>query len=80
MSKLLEVNNLSTSFFTKFGEVKAVNNISFELESGQVLEEGDLIGYVGNPTKYYTVEGSHLYMKMTHDGVAVDPLDYLNYE
>ena len=37
MSKLLEVNNLSTSFFTKFGEVKAVNNISFELESGQVL-------------------------------------------
>ncbi len=37
MSKLLEVNNLSTSFFTKFGEVKAVNNISFELEPGQVL-------------------------------------------
>ncbi len=37
MSKLLEVNNLSTSFFTKFGEVKAVNNISFDLEPGQVL-------------------------------------------
>lgn len=37
MNKLLEVKNLSTSFFTKFGEVKAVNNISFDLEPGQVL-------------------------------------------
>ena len=39
-----------------------------------------LIGYIGNPSKYYTVEGANLYMKMTHDGTPVDPLDYLNYE
>lgn len=37
MTKLLEVNNLSTSFFTKFGEVKAVNNVSFTLDEGEVL-------------------------------------------
>lgn len=37
MAKLLEVNNLSTSFFTKFGEVKAVNNVSFSLDEGEVL-------------------------------------------
>ncbi len=37
MAKLLEVKNLSTSFFTKFGEVKAVNNVSFSLDEGEVL-------------------------------------------
>lgn len=67
--------SLGNGYMLTYGQLKDV-----QVESGQVLEEGDLIGYVGNPTKYYTVEGSHLYMKMTHDGVAVDPLDYLNYE
>ena len=37
MSKLLEVKNLSTSFFTKYGEIKAVNNVSFDLDEGEVL-------------------------------------------
>ncbi len=35
--KILQVKNLSTSFFTDAGEVKAVNGISFELEKGKVL-------------------------------------------
>lgn len=35
--KILQVNNLSTSFFTDAGEVKAVNGISFNLERGKVL-------------------------------------------
>ena len=34
---LLEVKNLSTSFFTDAGEVKAVNDVSFTLERGKVL-------------------------------------------
>ncbi len=34
---LLEVNNLSTSFFTDAGEIKAVDNVSFFLDSGKVL-------------------------------------------
>ena len=37
MSKLLTVNELCTSFFTKFGEVKAVDHVSFELDKGEVL-------------------------------------------
>ncbi|PWM47037.1 MAG: peptide ABC transporter ATP-binding protein [Clostridiales bacterium] len=35
--KILEVNNLQTSFFTDAGEVKAVNGVSFNLEKGQTL-------------------------------------------
>lgn len=34
---LLEVRNLKTSFFTDAGEVKAVNDISFNLDYGKVL-------------------------------------------
>ena len=34
---LLEVRNLRTSFFTDAGEVKAVNDTSFDVEPGQVL-------------------------------------------
>lgn len=67
--------SLGNDYMLTYGQLKDV-----QVEAGDILEEGDLIGYVGSPTKYYTVEGSHLYMKMTHDGVAVDPLDYLNYE
>ena len=33
---MLEVRDLRTSFFTPAGEVKAVNGISFDLESGKV--------------------------------------------
>ena len=36
-NKLLEVNNLCTSFFTFAGEVQAVRNISFSLTHGEVV-------------------------------------------
>jgi oligopeptide transport system ATP-binding protein len=41
MSQLLEVKNLEVAFFTKDGIVRAVNNISYS------LEEGDILGVVG---------------------------------
>ena len=34
---LLEVRNLCTSFMTRAGEVKAVDNVSFDLDRGEVL-------------------------------------------
>lgn len=43
----------------------------------EYLEKGQLIGYVAEPTKYYTVEGSNLYLEMLHKDSPVDPLDYL---
>jgi len=39
--KILEVNNLQTSFFTHLGEVKAVRGNSFS------MNEGDILGIVG---------------------------------
>jgi oligopeptide transport system ATP-binding protein len=37
VSKLLEVNNLRTSFFTFSGEVQAVRNVSFNLQRGEIV-------------------------------------------
>ncbi len=37
MTKLLEVNDLATYFFTQDGVVKAVDHISYDLEEGEVL-------------------------------------------
>ena len=37
MAKLLDVRNLATYFFTQDGIVKAVDDISYELEEGEVL-------------------------------------------
>ncbi len=41
MSKVLEVKNLRTTFFTHLGEVQAVRGISFD------LNDGDILGIVG---------------------------------
>jgi len=41
MGKILEVNNLHTSFFTHLGEVQAVRGSDFS------MEEGDILGIVG---------------------------------
>ena len=38
---------------------------------------GDILGYVANPTKYYTKEGSNLYFAMTKDGKPVYPKEYI---
>lgn len=37
MKTLLDVKNLKTSFFTKSGEVKAVNDVSFHVDSGEIV-------------------------------------------
>ncbi len=37
MGALLSVRNLQTSFFTREGEIKSVDNVSFELEPGETL-------------------------------------------
>lgn len=72
-------NNVTVSmgngYMVTYGQLKDV-----QVEKGATLEEGELIGYIGNPTKYYSVEGANLYIKMTHNGEPVDPLDYLDYK
>lgn len=44
---------------------------------GETLAQGTVLGYVNEPTKYYSVEGSNLYFAMKQDGTAIDPITYL---
>lgn len=42
---------------------------------GDVVRSGDVLGKVGAPTKYYTVEGPNVYFAMTQNGTPVNPLE-----
>ena len=67
--------DLGNNYELTYGQLKDI-----QVDEGSAVAKGDLIGYISEPTKYYTVEGANLYLKLTCDGSAVDPLDYLNYE
>lgn len=44
---------------------------------GDVVTEDTVLGYVNDPTHFYTEEGSNLYFAMTKDGESIDPIVYL---
>lgn len=48
-----------------------------QVEKGAELKEGQIIGTIAAPTKYYVDEGSNLYLKMMCGEDTVDPLIFL---
>ena len=62
---LLKVRNLRTSFFTDAGEVKAVNDTSFDVEPGQVL------GIVGESGSGKSVTAYSIMQILSHPGRIV---------
>ena len=66
---VLDLGNEYTAVCGQLKEVTAVE--------GEYLEKGQLLGYVAEPTKYYTIEGSNVYFQLSYQGKAIDPLDYL---
>ena len=64
--------DLGNGYQVVYGQLK---DTAFEPES--YMEAGVTLGYVNEPTKYYSKEGSNLYFAMTKDGVSIDPLEYL---
>ena len=45
--------------------------------AGDYVEAGTVLGYLAEPTKYYSLEGCNLYFEMRKDGQPVNPADYL---
>lgn len=66
--------DLGDNYELTYGQLKDI-----QVDEGTSVSTGDLIGYISEPTKYYTVEGANLYLKMTCEGTPADPLDYLNF-
>ena len=61
--RLLEVEDLYTSFFTDAGEVKAVNGLSFNLDEGEVL------GIVGESGSGKSVTAYSIMRILTDPGI-----------
>ena len=66
------VLDLGNDYIATCGQLKEI-----QVMENEYLEEGQLMGYVAEPTKYYSVEGSNIFLELQHGDKTVDPLDYL---
>lgn len=64
--------DLGDGYTAVYGQLKELN-----FKKGDMVEEGQVIGYISEPTKYYVTEGSNVYFRMEKDEKAVDPKEYL---
>lgn len=65
------VLDLGNDYLATCGQLKEV-----QVMENEYLEQGQLLGYVAEPTKYYSVEGSNVFFELQHQEASVDPLDY----
>ena len=47
------------------------------VSEGSYVSVGDGIGTVASPTKYYSLEGTNVYFKLTKDGKPINPMNQL---
>lgn len=66
------VMTLGNDYQLVYGQLKAL-----EVAEGDSVEKGQLLGYISEPTKYYVVEGSNLYLELLNGTEPVDPLDFM---
>lgn len=60
--------DLGDGYQITYGQLKGIN-----VALNSYVKAGDMIASVAAPTKYYCVEGSNLYLKLTSNGIPVDP-------
>lgn len=65
--------NIGSDYTITYGQLK-----NLKVSKGDEIKEGQLLGTVAAPTKYFSEEGSNLYFQVKQDGTAVDPLLLLN--
>ncbi|MDI6618055.1 MAG: M23 family metallopeptidase [Clostridiales bacterium] len=52
---------------------------SVEVEEGQNVKAGDVIGRIGNTALFEIADGDHLHFEVLKDGKNVNPADYVKY-
>jgi len=65
--------SLGNGYEAYYGQLENV-----DVAVGDTVRQGQIIGEVSAPTRFYSVEGSHLNFMVTKDGEPTDPLDYLD--
>lgn len=63
------VMNLGNGYELTYGQLQEVT-----VSEGTYVAEGEIFAQIAEPTRYYAVEGSNLYLKLTKDGVPVNPV------
>lgn len=63
--------DLGDGYQAIYGQLKEPN-----FEVGDYVESGHVLGYISEPTKYFSVEGSNLYFELEKDGEPVNPVEY----
>ncbi len=64
--------DLGDGYTAVYGQLKDVT-----AKVGDVVQSGQVVGYVADPTKYYTLEGPNVYFKLLKDGTPIDPDEIL---
>lgn len=72
LGTVLEIS-LGNGYEAYYGQLENV-----DVAVGDTVRQGQIIGTVSTPTRFYSIEGSHLNFRVTRDGEPVDPLDYLD--
>lgn len=65
--------DLGNGYEAVYGQLKEV-----PIQEGNYVEKGELVGYLSEPTKYYSVEGCNLYFQLLKDGQPVNPMEYMD--
>lgn len=66
------VMDLGNGYELTYGQLENIT-----VSEGSYVSVGDGIGTVAYPTKYYSVEGSNVYFKLTKDGEPLNPMSKL---
>nr|WP_243456551.1 M23 family metallopeptidase [Mobilitalea sibirica] len=61
--------NVGDGYSLVYGQLEDVS-----LKVGDKLAEGEVIGIVSEPTKYYSVEGSNLYFQVLENEETMNPM------
>ena len=64
--------DMGNGYQAVYGQLK---DVPFQAE--EYVSAGSVLGYISEPTKYYTKEGANLYFALSKDGVPLDPMQYL---
>ncbi len=64
--------DMGNGYSAVYGQLKEV-----PVQVGDYLDTGAAVGYLSEPTKYFSMEGPNLYFEILKDEVPVNPLDFM---
>lgn len=64
--------DMGNGYSAVYGQLKEV-----PVQIGDYVDTGATVGYLSEPTKYYSMEGPNLYFKILKDETPVNPLDFI---